>query len=120
MLNLLGNSEDRFSHDRTHLVSCLSFQPVSATDSAQAISSPSSSKDFKDFEDELNANREIVSFLQIQLDELTKELESRFVLTPYTCFEPRPKEPVFGVFQQVQHKQGCTATEDSWRLEISD
>ena len=78
------------------MVSCLFFQPVSATGSAPAISSPSSSKDFKDFEDELNANREIVSFLQIQLDELTKELESRFVLKPYTCFEPRSKEPVFG------------------------
>ena len=30
------------------------------------------------------------------------------------------RKPVFGVFDQVRHKPGCTATEDGWRLEISD
>ena len=72
---------DPYIHQCTlgiELDSCLLFQPVSATGSAPEIISPSSSKDFKDFEDELNANREIVSFLQIKLDELTKELESRY------------------------------------------
>ena len=29
-------------------------------------------------------------------------------------------KPVFGVSDQVRHKPGCTATEDGWRLEISD
>ena len=28
--------------------------------------------------------------------------------------------PVFGVSDQVQHKLGCTATENDYRLEISD
>ena len=27
---------------------------------------------------------------------------------------------VFGVSDQVGHKPGCTATEDGWRLDISD
>ena len=27
------------------------------------------------------------------------------------------RKPVFGVSDQVQHKQGCTVTEDGWRLE---
>ena len=30
------------------------------------------------------------------------------------------RKPVFGVSDQVRHKPGCTTTEDSWRLEISD
>ena len=30
------------------------------------------------------------------------------------------RKPVLGVSDQVQHKQGCTATEDSQRLEISE
>ena len=30
------------------------------------------------------------------------------------------RKPVFGVFDQVRHKPGCTATEDGKRLEISD
>ena len=30
------------------------------------------------------------------------------------------RKPVFGVSDQVPHKPGCTATEDGWRLEISD
>ena len=30
------------------------------------------------------------------------------------------RKPVFGVSDQVLHKPGCTATEDCWRLEISD
>ena len=30
------------------------------------------------------------------------------------------RKPVFGVSGQVRHKPGCTTTEDSWRLEISD
>ena len=30
------------------------------------------------------------------------------------------KKPVFGVFDQVLHKLGCTDTEDGRRLEISD
>ena len=30
------------------------------------------------------------------------------------------RKPVFGVSDQVRHKPGCTATEDGWRLEISD
>ena len=30
------------------------------------------------------------------------------------------RKPVFGVSNQVQHKPGCTATEDGKRLEISD
>ena len=30
------------------------------------------------------------------------------------------RNPVFGVSYQVQHKPGCTATEDGLRLEISD
>ena len=30
------------------------------------------------------------------------------------------RKPVFGVSDQVQHKPDCTATEDGWRLEISD
>ena len=30
------------------------------------------------------------------------------------------RKPVFRVFDQVRHKLGCTATEDGWRLEISD
>ena len=29
-------------------------------------------------------------------------------------------KPVFGVSDQVRHKPGCTATEDGYRLEISD
>ena len=29
-------------------------------------------------------------------------------------------KPVLGVSDQVQHKPGCTATEDGYRLEISD
>lgn len=49
--------------------------PVSVSTSAPGGST--SSKDATDFEEELNANREIVSFLQTQLDELTRELESR-------------------------------------------
>ena len=31
-----------------------------------------------------------------------------------------PRKPVFGVSDQVPHKPGCTATEDGYRLEISD
>ena len=30
------------------------------------------------------------------------------------------RKPVFGVSDQVRHKPGCAATEDGWRLEISD
>ena len=30
------------------------------------------------------------------------------------------RKPVFGVSDQVVHKPCCTATEDGWRLEISD
>ena len=30
------------------------------------------------------------------------------------------RKPVFGVSDQVAHKPGCTATEDGYRLEISD
>ena len=30
------------------------------------------------------------------------------------------KKPVFVVSDKVQHKPGCTATEDGLRLEISD
>ena len=30
------------------------------------------------------------------------------------------RKPVFGVSDLVRHKFGCTATEDGWRLEISD
>ena len=30
------------------------------------------------------------------------------------------RKPVFGVFDQVLHKPGCTTTEDALRLEISD
>ena len=30
------------------------------------------------------------------------------------------RKPVFEVFGQVQHKPGCTATGDGYRLEISD
>ena len=30
------------------------------------------------------------------------------------------RKPVFGVSDQVLHKPGCTATEDGWKLEISD
>ena len=30
------------------------------------------------------------------------------------------RKPVFGVSDQVPHKPGCTATEDGYRLEISD
>ena len=30
------------------------------------------------------------------------------------------RKPVFGVSDQVQHKPGCTTTEDSESLEISD
>ena len=30
------------------------------------------------------------------------------------------RKPVFGVSDQVRHKPGCTATEDGYRLEISD
>ena len=30
------------------------------------------------------------------------------------------RKPVFGVFDQVRHKLGLTATEDGQRLEISD
>ena len=30
------------------------------------------------------------------------------------------RKPVFGVFDQVRHKPGCTTTEDGLRLEISD
>ena len=30
------------------------------------------------------------------------------------------RKPVFGVSDQVRHKPGCSATEDGYRLEISD
>ena len=30
------------------------------------------------------------------------------------------RKTVFGVFEQVQHKPGCTATEDGQKLEIPD
>ena len=30
------------------------------------------------------------------------------------------RKPVFGVSDQVQHKPGCTTTQDGWRLEISN
>ena len=30
------------------------------------------------------------------------------------------RKPVFGVSDHVRHKPGCTATEDGYRLEISD
>ena len=30
------------------------------------------------------------------------------------------RKPVFGVSDQVQHKPGCSATEDGKRLEISN
>ena len=30
------------------------------------------------------------------------------------------RKPVFGVSDQVRHNPGCTATEDGYRLEISD
>ena len=30
------------------------------------------------------------------------------------------RKPVFGVYDQVRHKPGCTATEDGYMLEISD
>ena len=30
------------------------------------------------------------------------------------------RKPVFGVYDQVPHKPGCTTTEDEYRLEILD
>ena len=30
------------------------------------------------------------------------------------------RKPVFGIFDQIPHKRGCTTTEDRWTLEISD
>ena len=30
------------------------------------------------------------------------------------------RKPVFGVSDQVQHKPGCTVTEDGWRMEVLD
>ena len=30
------------------------------------------------------------------------------------------RKPAFGVSDMVPHKLGCTASEDGWRLEISD
>ena len=30
------------------------------------------------------------------------------------------RKPIFGVSDQVRHKPACKATEDGWRLEISD
>ena len=30
------------------------------------------------------------------------------------------RKPIFGDYDQVQHKAGCTAIEDGWRLEISE
>ena len=30
------------------------------------------------------------------------------------------RKPVFGVSDQLRHKPDCKATEDGWRLEISD
>ena len=44
--------------------------------------------------------------------------EPRCEETGLRSFRPGPK--VFGVSDQVQHKPGCAATEDSKRLEISD
>ena len=38
----------------------------------------------------------------------------------YSIFEPRREKTNILVSNQVQHKPGCTATEDGWRLEISD
>ena len=38
----------------------------------------------------------------------------------YALFEPRCEKTGFGVSDQVPHKLGCTTTEDSYRLEISD
>ena len=35
-------------------------------------------------------------------------------------FEPRSEKPVYGVSDQFRHKPVCTATEDNWRLDISD
>ena len=42
----------------------------------------------------------------------------------YLClcfaYEPRHEKTNVLVSDQVRHKLGCTATEDDWRLEISD
>ena len=39
---------------------------------------------------------------------------------PLQIFEPRHEKTNILVFDLVQHKTGCTATEDGQRLEISD
>lgn len=61
------------------VVNIKSRKPVAVTTSvpASSIVGSASSKDVKDFEEELSANREIVSCLQTQLDVLARELESR-------------------------------------------
>ena len=43
-----------------------------------------------------------------------------FVYLYLTLIGPRSEKTGLGVSDQARHKQGCTATEDGWRLEISD
>ena len=48
-------------------------------------------------------------------------LKSAFVFAAYTVkMSLVVRKPVFGVSDQVRHKPACTATEDGYRLEISD
>ena len=51
----------------------------------------------------------------------SSQLEGHFrqISLQAALYEPREKTGLWG-FDQVPHKPGCTATEDGWRLEISD
>ena len=65
-------------------------------------------------------------FLEIVIDrqgdsrDMHDEILKGFSLFDQGKMNPVTRKPVFKVSDQVQHTQGCTATEDALRLEILD
>ena len=57
--------------------------------------------------------------MQIVKSDQTGQIESSLHANPKS-FESRCEKTGLRVSDQVRHKPGCTATEDGWRLEISD
>ena len=49
-----------------------------------------------------------------------KSLIKNCLLSFLNAFEPQHEKPDIVVSDQVQHKPGCPANENGWRLETSD
>ena len=51
---------------------------------------------------------------------VVKSALNTYILQGRVLMSPVMRKPVFGVSEQIRHKPGCTATENSKRLEILD